>query len=257
MLKLSYREFGVGPPVIVLHGLFGSVSNWTGIAKKLARTHRIITVDLRNHGASPWSDSMVLTEMAGDLVHFIDHHRLEKPVVLGHSLGGKVAMVLALEHPDKVEKLVVADISPVTYPPALKPYIKAMQDIDLSSLSRRGEVEEKLEAAIPEAGVRAFLMQNLETSNNRLGWRINLDALESGMEDFSSFPAQTAGRHYDEPTLFISGGKSTYVQKSHHQLIRKMFPQVRFEEIHGAGHWLHAEKPGDFIQIVNDFLAAQ
>ncbi|MCW9035440.1 MAG: alpha/beta fold hydrolase [Rhodospirillales bacterium] len=254
MLKLSHKEFGAGEPIIVMHGLFGSVSNWTGIAKKLAQSHRVITVDLRNHGASPWSSSMVLTEMAGDLVHFIDHHRLGKPAVLGHSLGGKVAMVLALEHPDRVGKLIAADIAPVTYPPSLKSYIKAMQAIDVSSLSRRSEVEEKLKPVVPEAAVRAFLMQNLETTGNSLRWRINLDALETGMDDFSTFPAETAGRHYQGPTLFVSGGKSTYVKKSHHKLISKMFPQVQFEEIHGAGHWLHAEKPGEFLQIVTDFL---
>ena len=254
MLKLSYTEFGTGAPIVIVHGLFGSSRNWTSIAKKLGESHHVLSVDLRNHGASPWSDSMDLSHMAADLSRFIDDHHLKDPIVIGHSLGGKAAMVLALTHPDKVGKLVVADIAPVTYPPELKPYIDAMRAVDLSSVSRRGEVDGLLKAVVPNPGIRTFLLQNLVSDSSGLSWRLNLEALAKGMADYSTFPKETVGRHFPGPCLFISGGKSHYVKKSYHSLIKKFFPSVQFSVIDGAGHWVHAEKPQDFLKSLEDFF---
>jgi len=163
-------------------------------------------------------------------------------------------MVLALTHSDKVGKLVVADIAPVTYPQWRNPYIEAMQAVDLSSVTRRGEVDQILKKAVPEPDVRAFLLQNLESSPTGFSWRLNLDALAKGMADYSTFPKEVAGRKYGNPCLFISGGKSAYVKKADHALIQRLFPQVEFSEIKDAGHWLHAEKPQVFFENLNKFL---
>lgn len=254
MLKLSFSEFGVGAPIVIVHGLFGSSRNWTTIAKKLAATHKVYAVDLRNHGASPWSSRMTLNAMAADLSRFISEHHLDAPIVIGHSLGGKAAMVLALTHAKMVGRLVVADIAPVTYPPTLKPYIEAMAAIDLSAVTRRSEVDGLLKSTISDPGIRAFLLQNLEAMPSGLVWKLNLQALGKGMADYSTFPAEAAGRRFDGPCIFISGALSNYVKKSDHAHIRHFFPHVQFCEIQGAGHWLHAEKPQAFLDCLDTFI---
>jgi pimeloyl-ACP methyl ester carboxylesterase len=252
-LKLEAAEHGSGPPVVILHGLFGSSRNWAGIARQLAADHRVLALDLRNHGASPWADSMDYAEQAADVRRTLDERGVARTMVIGHSMGGKTAMLLAFAEPERVERLIVADVAPVGYPPVLRAYAEAMLDVDLSRLSRRGEVDQALAAAIPEAPIRAFLLQNLVSEQGRYRWRLNLPVLAREMETISGFPELPPGTAYDGPTLFLHGGASDYVTPAAEPAIRRLFPAARLAAIAGAGHWLHAERPKEFLAAVAGF----
>ncbi len=238
------------PPLLIAHGLYGSGRNWGVIAKRLSDTRRVITVDMRNHGDSPWSDSHSYTDMAGDLAQVID--RLGAPMdVVGHSMGGKAAMTLALLHPDHVDRLVVGDIAPVTYGHSQMQFIEAMRGVDLSRVTRRSDAEAQLDALGVEPALRSFFTQSLDVTDRR--WRLNLDTLEAQMPQILSFP-DLAGR-FDRPVLFLAGGQSDYVQRAHRDSIKPLFPAARFAKLPGAGHWLHAEKPREFEAAVRAFLS--
>ncbi|SCA54880.1 putative hydrolase or acyltransferase [Candidatus Terasakiella magnetica] len=254
-MELSYQDIGEGHPVVILHGLFGAAKNWNSIAKQMARKYRILTVDLRNHGASPWTDTMSYVEMAQDLVEFLDQRGLDKASIVGHSMGGKVAMTMALKSPERVERLVVADIAPVKYPRmAFKSYVEKLQSVDLSTVSRRSEVDPLISDVIESSAVRAFLLGNLQSTKDGLRWMVNLETLGREMDSIGGVPAIRMDAKYDGETLFIDGASSDYIQSSHHQLIRHLFPNVQFHSIADAGHWVHAEKPHDFMAALNDFL---
>lgn len=252
-MSLTFLEHGAGRPVVVLHGLFGSGRNWTTIAKRLAADYHVFALDLRNHGDSPWDDDVSFAAMAGDVRDFIIEHGLASPVVVGHSLGGKVAMVLALTQPDAVGALVLVDIAPVTYEGSFLSYIDAMRAMDLNQVTRRADADALLADAVPDPGVRAFLLQNLDLGDPPR-WRINLDALAAGMDTMGGFPDFEDGRTYDRRTLFIGGGKSNYLRPEHGATIRRLFPAATIETIEGAGHWVHAERPDDFIARLAAFL---
>lgn len=254
-LSLAFLEHGAGPPVVVLHGLFGSARNWTSIARRLGGTHHVFALDLRNHGDSPWDDDVGFAAMAGDVRQFIDQRGLERPVVIGHSLGGKVAMVLALTHAESVGGLVAVDIAPVTYEGSFLSYIDAMRAMDLTRVTRRADADAMLADVVPDPGVRAFLLQNLDLTDSPR-WRINLDALAAGMDTMGGFPYFDEARTFGGRTLFIGGGKSDYLRSEHHATIRRWFPAAAIETIDGAGHWVHAERPDDFIARVTAFLDA-
>jgi len=255
-LDLAYDEFGAtGPPVLILPGLLGSARNWTSIAKQLADTHGVFALDLRNHGRSPWAESMSFDEMADDVAAFIERHDLSPATVIGHSLGGKVAMRLALTRPDLVERLVVVDVAPVAYEHSFAPYIDALRQVDLSEVSRRADAERELAAAIPDPGVRSFLLQNLIKTADGFAWRVNLDGLRANMADLMGFPADPKAQ-YAGPTLFLSGGRSDYVEPGHRPLIERLFPQAEHAVIEDAGHWVHAERPTEFLAQLRQFLAA-
>lgn len=252
-IELAHTVHGDGPPLIVLHGLFGSARNWTTVAKQLARTHRVYALDLRNHGSSPWSDSMSYRDLADDVQHFIARLGAGPVAVLGHSMGGKTAMMLALEHPLWVKRLIVVDIAPVAYEGGeLKFYISAMQSVRLEGLARRSEADEQLRDQVPDPGIRAFLMQNLIDRDGKFAWRLNLPALARNMPQISGFPAATA--QYAGPTLFVSGQRSNYVQPAHYAAIRQLFANAQFAVIADAGHWVHAEQPQLLVQHVLAFL---
>ncbi|WP_135078226.1 alpha/beta fold hydrolase [Terasakiella sp. SH-1] len=254
-MELAYQDMGEGTPVVILHGLFGAAKNWNSIAKQMARSYRILTVDLRNHGSSPWSETMSYVEMAQDLVEFLDQRGLEKAHIVGHSMGGKVAMTLALKAPKRVERLVVADIAPVKYPRMVfKSYVDKLQSVDLSTVSRRSEVDPLIADVIENPGVRAFLLGNLENTPEGLRWMVNLETLGREMETIGGVPALRMDAKYEGETLFIAGAQSDYIQSSHHQLIRHLFPKVAFHTIEGAGHWVHAEMPHEFMAVLNEFL---
>jgi esterase len=253
-VELAFRETGAGPPVVIVHGLFGSTRNWSGIATQLSGAFRVITVDLRNHGDSPWTESMSYRDMAEDLLAFLDRQAGAGAAVIGHSVGGKVAMMLALSSPATVGRLVVVDIAPVAYSHHFRPIIDGMRAVDLSHVTRRGEVEAQLRATVPETGVRQFLLQNLERRDGTLRWRLNLDALDRGMDELMGFPAMRDEIRYDGPTLFLSGTRSGYVLPQHRPVIRARFPRARFAAIRDAGHWVHAERPTAFVQTVAAFL---
>lgn len=235
-------------PLLIVHGLFGSARNWGAIAKRLSDRREVVAVDMRNHGESAWRDSHSYEDMAADLAGL-----LTRPTdVLGHSMGGKAAMLLALTQPENVGKLVVADIAPVAYGHTQMPLIEAMRAVDLSKVETRRDADEQLAVHVAEPGVRAFLLQSLDVKERR--WRLNLDVLARDMERVLSFP-DVDGR-FEGPALFLTGAESDYVRAEHRDHIRAMFPKARFAKLPGAGHWLHADRPREFEEAVRVFLDA-
>lgn len=253
-MKLNSIETGAGRPLVILHGLLGSARNWGGVGQALAGNHRVVAVDMPNHGASPWSEGMDYPFMAREVAKFIDD-KFGSPVdVVGHSMGGKAAMTLALTRPELVRRLVVVDISPVRYAHTFAPYIKAMRAAPVGTATRRGEVEDSLRAIISDAGVRAFLMQNLEGQPGSYRWRANLATLGAAMDDLLDFPASAEDTRYDGPALFLHGGRSDYVLPAHQEVITRLFPQAEWQAIDGAGHWVHADQPAAFVQALAAFI---
>ena len=254
-LELSADEFGSGLPVAILHGLFGSGRNWRSVAQHLAPRHRVLTFDLRNHGASPRADGMSYGKMVDDLQASLRARGIERAALLGHSMGGKVAMLMALLHPGEVDRLVVVDIAPAANPPTLLAYVRAMRAADLRGVRRRSEADLQLAEAVPDPAERAFLLQNLVIGENPARWRLNLEAIERGFSQIVGFPDLPAGTVYPGPALFVAGARSNYIQPEHEPLIRHLFPQARIAHIEGAGHWVHAEQPQAFLQAIAPFLA--
>ncbi|SIS69104.1 alpha/beta fold hydrolase [Phaeovulum vinaykumarii] len=253
MLNLTLHGTPTGaPPLVIAHGLFGSGRNWGVIARRLSADRLVVAVDMRNHADSFWSDRHGYAEMAQDLAEVIAAQGGQADV-LGHSMGGKAAMVLALTDPARVRRLVVADIAPVAYEHSQNHLIAAMRRLDLTGLSSRTEADRRLSGDITDAGVRAFLLQSLELRDGPVRWRLNLDVLEAQMDGITGWPG-TPGR-FDGPALFVTGANSRYVRARDHDAIRAQFPAAQFHQIAGAGHWLHAEKPRDFEQAVAEFLA--
>jgi esterase len=251
-LRLNVIEMGEGSPVVLLHGLFGAGRNWGAIQKRLAQRHRVLAPDLRNHGESEHAARMDYAAMAGDVAELIAGRGLASAAVLGHSMGGKVAMALALGHPGLVSRLVVADIAPVRYPPALRGYVAAMRALPLTPGLTRREADAGLEAAIPEAGIRAFLVQSLDFEGEAPAWKLGLAEIAAAMPEIEDFPA--AGR-YEGPVLVLAGERSTYIQPQHHTLFRQLFPAARFATVEKAGHWVHADNPNAFLSLTEPFLA--
>ncbi|NOX74241.1 MAG: alpha/beta fold hydrolase [Alphaproteobacteria bacterium] len=237
-----------GVPLLIAHGLFGSAKNWNVLCKRLSDQRQVDAVDMRNHGASPWFDTMNYQDMANDLAAEING----RADVLGHSMGGKAAMLLALTRPEKVARLIVADIAPVGYGHTQTPLIEAMQDVDLTGITSRRDVDAMLADKVEEAAVRAFLLQSLDLTSSPPRWRLNLDILAAQMTDIIGFPAMDA--QFNGPVLFLTGGVSDYVRAEHHDRILRLFPQAEFRQIAAAGHWLHAEKPREFETEVRAFL---
>jgi pimeloyl-ACP methyl ester carboxylesterase len=254
--SLNYQRYGEGqPPLLVLHGLFGSAKNWHSIARKLEAHYDIWALDLRNHGQSPWDMNMNYPELADDLRHFILQHELTSVHLLGHSMGGKAAMTLALAQPDLVQSLIVVDIAPVNYNHSFMDYVQAMQNINLEGLSRRSEVDQCLSVSIQDAGIRMFLLQNLVFSQDHYDWRINLASLAANMHHLTGFPPIANTIQFNGKTLFLRGEQSEYILPSHQTVIESYFPNAQIETISGAGHWVHADKPNVLIQQVQQFLA--
>jgi pimeloyl-ACP methyl ester carboxylesterase len=240
-----------GPPLVIVHGLFGSAKNWGAIAKRMAKTRPVIAVDVRNHGDSPHLPSHSYPDLAADLSEVIDALGGQADV-LGHSMGGKAAMVLAATHPDMVARLIVADIAPVGYTHTQTPFIDAMEAVDLSKIALRRDADLALQSAVPDLPTRAFLTQSLDLTGDSPRWRLNLPVLRAEMDKIIGFP-QVEGA-FTGPTLFLSGGASDYVQPAHTPQITRLFPAARMDQIPGAGHWLHAEAPAPFIEKISAFL---
>ncbi|HYE52377.1 MAG TPA: alpha/beta fold hydrolase [Azospirillaceae bacterium] len=254
-LPLTFLDAGEDtgrPPLLVLHGLFGSARNWQQLARRFAAGRKVWALDLRNHGGSPWSDAMGYPDMAADLARFLDDRGIGRAAVLGHSMGGKAAMALALTRPERVERLVVADIAPVAYTHTHAPYVAAMKAVDLG-VSRRAEVEAQLAGAVPDPSLRAFLTQNLALEEGRFRWRINLDAIGAAMPGLVGFP-DFGGARYDGPALFVGGARSDYLAAEHLPAVTRHFPRARVEMVPDAGHWVHAERPDAFAAAVEGFL---
>jgi pimeloyl-ACP methyl ester carboxylesterase len=254
-VDLSFSETGAGDPLVILHGLFGAKRNWASIARQLAPHRRVLTVDLRNHGESPWDDVHDYPALADDVAALLETRIGGPAAVMGHSMGGKAAMVLALARPELVERLLVVDIAPARSAGAPIDYLRAMRGLPLGSFTRRTEVDEALAHTIPEPAIRAFLTQNAVRGPAGLAWGVNLDAIERSFEAIRGFPEVPAGRSFAKPTVFMAGGKSEYVQPQHRAEIERLFPAATIEIIPEAGHWVHADAPAAFLEAVNRFLA--
>jgi len=254
-LELAFSEFGQGEPLAILHGLFGSGRNWATIAKRLGESRRVLALDLRNHGSSPWADDMGYAQMAEDVTAIFATQGIEATDLIGHSMGGRTAMVLALTRPQLVRKLVVVDIPPAASSRGHLSYVRAMRGLDLGQVTRRKEADDLLAEAVPDVATRMFLLQNLVPEENRgLRWRINLAAIESAMDDLTDFPHFGSDARFEGPTLFVTGAKSDYVRPEHRPEIERLFPNARTVEIADAGHWVHAEQPESFLDAVSTFL---
>lgn len=240
------------PPILIAHGLFGSARNWGVIARRLSdQGRRVLTVDMRNHGDSPWEASHSYPDLAEDLAQVIAAHGGQADV-LGHSMGGKAAMALALMHPGLVRRLIVADIAPVAYGHTQQHLIDAMRAVDLSRVETRRDADLQLAQHVSDAGVRAFLLQSLDVKGR--AWRLNLDALERFMPAILGWPDLAGG--FDGPTLFLSAALSDYVKPDHRPAIKALFPKAQFAKIPGAGHWLHADRPREFEAAIATFFDA-
>ena len=254
VLDLAFESLGSGPPLVVLHGLFGSGSNWRSFARTLAASHTVHSVDLRNHGASPWADTMGYPEMADDVRRFIDRHGLKQPAILGHSMGGKTAMALALLYPEHVGPLIVVDIAPVSYADTMTPFAEAMRTPDVLAAATRAEVQRRLQPLLPDPSVAPFLMQNLVMQNDHFDWRINLGVIAREISTLSNFPTLLQDLRFRRPIRAILGEQSDYVPSRAASAFAPMFSSVQIEVIAGAGHWVHADQPAAFSDLVRQAL---
>ena len=239
---------------MVLHGLFGSAHNWHSAARRLADCYTVRTLDMRNHGASPWTETMSYPEMAEDVLGYVATNGLSQPTLMGHSMGGKAAMCAALLAPARIARLIVIDIAPVRYRQGFATLIDALQAIDVERVSRRADAEEMLAEHIDDAATRGLLLQNLVLRDGRYVWRINLDRIAATQSELSDFPPIPSPGTYNGPTLFVVGTCSDYVRSEHRPIIKNLFPRAEFAEIAEAGHWVHAEQPVAFLAAVDAFL---
>lgn len=257
-MKLFYREFGEGQPVIILHGLFGQSDNWVTVGRRIADQFHVYIPDQRNHGQSPHTSIHSFPAMADDLDEFIEEYQIDNPILIGHSMGGKVAMTYALENPGKVKKLVVIDISPRKYPERIAhtKVITQMMSIDLEKVTTRGEVEKILESKIPDARVRMFIMKNLYYKlHGKLAWRLNLETINQSMDML--FEGIRSENQYKGSALFIRGGKSDYILDEDIPLIESLFTEAVIKTIPGASHWVHADAPEELCYLLSGFLGRE
>jgi esterase len=239
------------PPLLIVHGLFGSARNWGVIARRMSADRDVLAVDMRNHGESPRHSTQSYPDMAEDLAVVIAAHGGQMDV-MGHSMGGKAAMQLALTHGGKVNRLIVADIAPVAYSHDQSAHIHAMRGLDLAGLNTRSDADKRLARLMDDPALRAFFLQSLDLKAKPPQWRLNLDVLEVEMPKIVGWPG-TAGS-FAGPTLFLTGAESHYVKPEYRDAIRAQFPAARFAKLPGAGHWLHADKPREFEETMRVFL---
>lgn len=244
---------GQGTPLVIMHGLFGLSDNWQTLAKYFSQKYHVYLLDLRNHGRSPHSHEFDYDVMVEDLREFITDHQLKDAVIMGHSMGGKVAMNFALTYPDLVSKLIIVDIAPRPYAVHHQQMIDGLNTLDLASMSSRNEAEAALTVHVPEPDVRLFLLKNLyRKEDNTFGWRMNLPVIERNIEEVGR--ETTSDTPFTKPALFIKGSNSRYIQEKDMAAIQQLFPQSGLEVIEGAGHWVHAEAPEKFYQAVVNFI---
>jgi len=256
MPRLHHRETGEGTrPLVLLHGLFGSSANWMGVARALAPDWRIIVPDLRNHGRSFHDPDVSYAALGGDVRALLDALGVERAVLVGHSMGAKTAMWLALTATDRVERLVVVDSAPVGSASGVAGLLRGLADVDLAVLPDRAAVGAALAEAAPDPRVRDYLLQNLVRQKGGWRWRMNVPALLAGIDTIRGWPEPPADARYLGPTLFLHGGESGYVQPAHEPVIRALFPYARFRSVPGAGHWVYADRPAEFIAALRAFLA--
>lgn len=253
-MELHYRTLGEGAPLLVLHGLFGYSDNWQTLGKQFSGHFKVYLIDLRNHGRSPHTPEFSYQLMTDDLLEFIERHQIQDAAILGHSMGGKVAMNFALQNPDKLSKLMVADIAPKPYPPHHDAILEGFHSINLDTLQNRQEADDQLAQKVSDVGTRMFLLKNLyRTDDNRFAWRLNLEAIEAHLASILGNIASDTP--FTKPTLFLRGGNSRYIKPEQDlEQIKSLFPDAQLKTIENAGHWLHAEQPAEFYQVTMEFL---
>lgn len=253
-MQLFHRKLGEkGQPLVILHGLFGSSDNWMTVAKQLAENHQVYLLDLRNHGQSPWSEEWNYEVMSEDILAFLEAQAIEDCVMVGHSMGGKVAMLFAGKYPSKLDKLIVVDIAPRFYAVHHDGIIEALQGMDLSKITSRSEAESELAKSIHNFGTRQFLLKNLyRPHNGGFAWRINLEVIDRKIDEVGvAFPENLS---FDKSTLFVRGSESDYIQDTDEVMIKQFFPNAAIQTIQDAGHWVHAEKPQELLALMRDFI---
>ncbi len=251
--QLAFEVYGDSdkPPLIILHGFFASARNWRVVAEKLSAQFRVYVIDQRNHGGSFHHPRMDYPTLSADLLAFIEQQNLSRVSLLGHSMGGKVAMWFALHHPEYINKLIIADIAPVSYQHCFDNTIGALQALPLNKISNRKQAEEFLVAAIPELSYRQFLLQNLLLVNGAYRWRVDLDIFQQAAPNIIGFPDSDSVQPFSDEALFIAGEMSNYVTAD---AIKMLFPKAHLSVIARAGHWLHVQQADIFIAQVEDFL---
>lgn len=250
---LAFEQFGAlqNPPLIILHGFFASSRNWRQIAEKLATDFCVYVLDARNHGNSPHCEIMDYEAMADDVVHFITQNALQNVTLLGHSMGGKTAMCLALNYPDLIENLIVVDIAPIAYKHSFDPIINSLKNLPLAELSNRKQADLLLAEIIPELSYRQFLLQNLVLKTGGYQWRINLDFFQKNAPAIIGFPESYDCLPFEKPTLFLAGQNSKYIPSGSTQLL---FPRAHIVTIPNAEHWIHVQNPNAFLAAITHFL---
>ncbi|TVQ89686.1 MAG: alpha/beta fold hydrolase [Bacteroidetes bacterium] len=252
-MELNYQQEGSGHPLIILHGLFGMLDNWVSISRKLAEKYSVYIIDQRNHGRSPRHNVFNYPAMVDDLLEFMEGYDIKSAYLLGHSMGGKTAMQFSFDYPEKVDKLIVADISPEEYDHRHDTLIEAMMSVDLSKYESRAEVDADLKEKIKSSRIRQFLLKNLYWKDrSSLGWKTNLEVILDNLQEI--FKELKPDDSFKKPVLFIRGSESPYITDLHIPRIKELFPNSEIETIDDASHWLHAEKPREFIKITENFL---
>jgi pimeloyl-ACP methyl ester carboxylesterase len=252
--RLAFRSYGQGETVLLLHGLFGSAAQWHHIAVPLSRNRRVLAVDLRNHGASPHTASMDYRQMSEDLRALVDAQGLEEVAVVGHSMGGKLAMAFALQYPQRTRSLAVVDIAPTTYADGFTALIYAALRVDLATVRRREDADAQLARHVPSARLRTMLLQNLVRRGDGWDWRIHWRGIATGMKDLLGFPPPLCRRKSQVPALFVGGAASDFLGGCHEGPIRALFAHVAFDEIADAGHWVHVDQPGALTHRLDAWL---
>ena len=251
---LASTVTGQGPRTLVLHGLFGSGTNWRTIARRLGSRLECHLVDQRNHGRSPHARGMTYPALADDVLAYLDARGIDRAGLIGHSMGGKTAMTLALASPERVRWLIVADIAPAPSPSDHRPILQALRALVLDSLDSRAAADASLAPTVPDPGLRQFLLQNLVHGDGGLRWRIDLEAIAEALPDLTGFPSTAPDTVYEGPTLFLRGERSDYVTVHHEARIAALFPRASIDTIADAGHWLHAEQPAAVTERIARFV---
>ncbi len=257
-MELFYREYGQGPVIIILHGLLGISDNWVSFARRISEEgYKVFIPDQRNHGQSPQNPAFNYYALSDDLAEFIDKHSISQPLLMGHSMGGKVVMRYTLENPDKVKKLVVVDTSLRSYNRSNyhRDLIDAMLSVNLETISSRQEVDKQLLAKVPDERLRQFLLKNLYWKDrDQLGWRLNLQAIGDNLD--SMYDGVFYSGRYEGPSLFIKGGKSDYITEQDYPAIKSSFPLSQIKTIPEGTHWVHADAPVVFYKLVKNFISS-
>lgn len=261
-MELFFRKYGQGPPLIIIHGLYGSSDNWVSIGRELATDFEVYIIDQRNHGRSPHSTDHNYRLLKEDLREFMDQHSIEKAIIIGHSMGGKTAMFFAAEYPERVSHLIVADISPRSYKStnssqllSHSTIIRAMYNLDFYGIQNRQEINDILAKSIPEDKIRQFLLKNIKRSkDNEYSWSLNIKTIRNELSNIMEGLDENQSEIIGFPVLFIKGENSDYISSEDQKIIQKTFPYADIETIPEAGHWLHAEQPELFLKKVRDFI---